>query len=376
MNSDTSTILTRERLYELAWQRPLSVIAAELGITGTGLRKICDRYNIPVPPRGHWAKVQHGKPVVTRRLPAPPEGFGGDIVIRRTPAPIADQAPVIEDAPDVALVSQPGRHPLIKAWREDYRAQKHGGYLHVTWTDIDDRQMIVLATAFKAWQARGFKVEPYVDERRPQLHQRQRGWFWLVDADVRIECRLREKLRQVRQAVPIDRRYIYGRDWQQRLEPAGILHFEIKSYLGTGHGLRRQWEDKAGKTIEDQLGEIIVTVAAAKHAVLAVKRYHDDLRKRVADEAEAAAERRRVAETEVARRAALEALAGDLERVESLRRLLAAIEPGVEPERVYGEATGAEWLAWIQAIIEDVDPLSTGPAGLFSVLTIVKPSRS
>jgi hypothetical protein len=38
-------------------------VAAEFGVTGTGLAKICERYAIPTPPRGYWAKLQHGKMV-------------------------------------------------------------------------------------------------------------------------------------------------------------------------------------------------------------------------------------------------------------------------------------------------------------------------
>lgn len=38
-------------------------VAAQFGVTGTGLAKICERYAIPTPPRGYWAKLQHGKKV-------------------------------------------------------------------------------------------------------------------------------------------------------------------------------------------------------------------------------------------------------------------------------------------------------------------------
>lgn len=38
-------------------------VAAQFGVTGTGLAKICERYAIPTPPRGYSAKLQHGKKV-------------------------------------------------------------------------------------------------------------------------------------------------------------------------------------------------------------------------------------------------------------------------------------------------------------------------
>lgn len=55
--------LTRRELYDLVWARPMMHVAAQFGVTGTGLAKICERYAIPTPPRGYWTKLQHGKKV-------------------------------------------------------------------------------------------------------------------------------------------------------------------------------------------------------------------------------------------------------------------------------------------------------------------------
>ncbi|MDO8914003.1 MAG: hypothetical protein Q8N10_04565 [Phenylobacterium sp.] len=53
--------MSRKALFEAAWKRPLTEIADELGITSTGLKKICDRHDIPTPGRGYWAQVRAGK---------------------------------------------------------------------------------------------------------------------------------------------------------------------------------------------------------------------------------------------------------------------------------------------------------------------------
>ena len=57
------TPLTRRELYDLVWSKPMMRVAEQFGITGTGLAKICKRSAIPIPPRGYWAKLQHGKKV-------------------------------------------------------------------------------------------------------------------------------------------------------------------------------------------------------------------------------------------------------------------------------------------------------------------------
>ena len=62
--------LTREALYALVWSKPSEQVAADLGITGTALAKICWRRHIPKPPRGYWARQQAGKKVRRPTLPA------------------------------------------------------------------------------------------------------------------------------------------------------------------------------------------------------------------------------------------------------------------------------------------------------------------
>ena len=64
-------IMTREALYELVWSEPVKDLAAKLRISDVGLAKQCRRANVPVPPRGYWAKLDAGQPV--ERTPLPPE---------------------------------------------------------------------------------------------------------------------------------------------------------------------------------------------------------------------------------------------------------------------------------------------------------------
>ncbi|MBU1513252.1 MAG: hypothetical protein KKA25_04080 [Alphaproteobacteria bacterium] len=60
--------MTRQALFEAAWERPLTEIAEDIGITSTGLKKICDRHDIPTPGRGYWAQVRAGKTFPLPRL--------------------------------------------------------------------------------------------------------------------------------------------------------------------------------------------------------------------------------------------------------------------------------------------------------------------
>ena len=66
--------LEREKLYEQVWSKPMIHLAKDYGLSDNGLRKICRRFNIPVPDSGYWQKIQYGKPVKQAPLPE----FQGD----------------------------------------------------------------------------------------------------------------------------------------------------------------------------------------------------------------------------------------------------------------------------------------------------------
>src|SRR5260370_39019473 len=77
--------LTRQELYEKMWSRPAISLAEEFGISGRGLRKLCSRFEIPVPPRGYWAKLAAGKHVTRIPLPTAKSNVPSEILIQPSP---------------------------------------------------------------------------------------------------------------------------------------------------------------------------------------------------------------------------------------------------------------------------------------------------
>ena len=73
-------VLTREQLFRQVWSEPMGKLASRYGLTGNGLAKICDRLNIPRPPRAHWSRaseIRHQPP----ELPPPPTGLSEEVVL-------------------------------------------------------------------------------------------------------------------------------------------------------------------------------------------------------------------------------------------------------------------------------------------------------
>lgn len=72
---------TRLELYERVWSGPLASVASQFHISDVGLKKICARFEIPVPNRGYWAKRHAGKPAQQVSLPPRPPGMREDIIV-------------------------------------------------------------------------------------------------------------------------------------------------------------------------------------------------------------------------------------------------------------------------------------------------------
>ncbi|CAN7464655.1 hypothetical protein [Paraburkholderia hospita] len=64
----------RQQLYELVWAGPISTLAKSLTVSDVGLAKACRLGDIPLPPRGYWAKLHAGRRVT--RPPLPPRAPG------------------------------------------------------------------------------------------------------------------------------------------------------------------------------------------------------------------------------------------------------------------------------------------------------------
>lgn len=61
MYSEDDFLAEREKLFNEVWSEPMTTVAKRYGLSDNGLRKRCIKLEIPLPPVGHWAKIQAGK---------------------------------------------------------------------------------------------------------------------------------------------------------------------------------------------------------------------------------------------------------------------------------------------------------------------------
>ena len=60
----------REKLYKEVWAEPVALVAGSYSVSGVYLARVCRQLQVPVPPRGYWARVRSGQRVRKAKLPS------------------------------------------------------------------------------------------------------------------------------------------------------------------------------------------------------------------------------------------------------------------------------------------------------------------
>jgi hypothetical protein len=371
------TTVTRDELYGLVWQTPMQRLASQYGLTGNGLAKICDRMNVPYPPRGYWAKREAGKAVKQTPLPAanadtPLQTLIRPSTPRPTPPSMSEElqqlyAAALKQASGVSVPKQlRNPHPIIAHWIEErHREQTTSWYDRSgpVFTDLERRRHRILHALFTQLEKHNFliKSEPY-------------GRVSIEIAGNRIEFTLAEHIRQVRRLLtPEEKRkniYYQNQKWTQEHIETGNLIFRLKTPLE--HGLVQKWLDEPDYPLEQQIIPIIATFLVAKPIL-------DEQRRRAEEE------RRYWAEQERLRQQELNAQRREKNRwrrfvemskqwhdAETARQFLLKLEslPRSENPEPGGFAHD-DWLTWARENLDNIDPLAKGVDAVWETLSKV-----
>lgn len=71
-------VTTRQELYDLVWSKPMTTVAAQFGVSGSYMARVCAVLRVPRPQRGYWAKLAVGK---APSKPPLPEAQPGDQIV-------------------------------------------------------------------------------------------------------------------------------------------------------------------------------------------------------------------------------------------------------------------------------------------------------
>ena len=360
----------RQKLFELVWEKPMTVLAAEYGLSDVGLRKICKRLNVPLPHQGYHLRTHKGqKPP----LPVTKDGIKEyvthiyepeQLTVNGLPQPVEISEITFEEQPENRIVV-PDVLPTLHSHIAEAKAQLKKatpdkyGRVSTSWkrgSDISvfpesiDRALRIMNTLVKALIKRGYSVA--VDEKNNATVVRV--------LDEQIVIRLEERSRQTRH-IPTPAELKDEKQWSYR-------SYQAYDYIGTGEFCLKNpgsyqsekiyKDDKTGK-VEDKLN--LFVIALIKKA-LQLK----DIRIRRAREEEIrrAKERKQwemdaMVRKEKEKFETLKKQSEAWHESQKLREFINAAyqsQPNFDPESPF-----AKWLVWASLQADRMDPLKHGP---------------
>lgn len=382
----------REALYAEVWTDPISTVSKRYGLSDNGLRKICKRLGVPMPPLGYWARIRSGQRIARPKLPRHdgPTTFESypdahSYYHGLDPSHIDTIRDIDQDESEPARLVVPTadgmyRHRLIRAiakklesvdrqiaeeakprkrteiwepnWdRVTYEVMKPGGlidvggeYVAVIVTPAQRMRALAIADAFLiAVEERGFEVKL------------EDGKTTLSCKDVSVIFRMSEMAAKVREGYTNETWDAFGR-----------LRIILRSGYHSPGPMEMKIRDEPDSPIEDQLNSLLIRL---RRAVLG----HEDranalkVAQKRAEQERVEAERRRwhedvatgAAQREVSKIQAVFSEADQWDLMERRRRYLDHIEHSARDRGIVvdqGTPVG-EWLAWARSACLMWDPV-------------------
>ena len=381
-----TTRFEREKLFELVWTTPVAKLAKAYGLSDVGLRKICVTLDVPLPPRGYWAKLAAGKTIPKPALHATTvkTTYSRDRYIRDVDEVLEERVAQARDAtPDAANSETPDYSPpfdptafsqqtklVARAMKSTKLDEGAFSSLGVTWADIsvsaDLRERALLLVDRFAHELEVLDVK--FENTHPPLPPLRRGAR--RDSGSKRNCfilhgqrffaRIQERITQELVPPPPPKPLRAG-----ARQPAWKFHHPEYRYIPTGklyasivdaatYYESYKVEDTVRGTIEVKIRKAVrwVDDAALRHNVEKEVRAERELaRRKKAQEWEAAKAHKNAL---LATLVGFEKMATDLDRARSLRRLMGEIAASKSaPAELVGSLELMAWMAdWLGSLVK------------------------
>lgn len=363
-----SITVSRVELYNQVWSTPISQLAKQYGLSDVGFAKVCNRNNVPRPPRGYWAKIQAGIALRKTSLPDPqnnqPIEFSDPSERPSTPKP----PPTPDNEPKIVVAETlRGCHALVREANEQLQGCKttteklcilpENAPLSVRVSKVSlRRSLLILDALLKVAESRGHAVD-----RGPTI----------TVHGIEVKFAIVEKLDTIREETPgddIEGRYQfrYNRYTSTRV-PSGRLELTID---GAGvywlDGCQGAWRDGKKQRIEEMLNRILAGIELIAERT---KTHHEEAR---AEESRRHEARRQLEEKRArfaAERTKVETLLKQAKAWKESQDLRAYIEYA---RKEYLERNGAidpgcdfdQWLSWAIQQADRLDPFVVSPPSI------------
>ena len=357
----TDNSYERDKLYEEVWSEPVTAVAKRYGVSDVAIHKACKRLQVPVPPRGYWAKLSAGQSVA--REPLPP--YNGPKRIRRMSPPSdlpRPTAPVTAkerlaflpeqelakflDRCDNVRVSDrlTNPHPLITQDREvreehkrKMKERRSPGY----WTRDRSSDGDFWSTWYK--KVLDINVEPENGQRA----------YRLMNAIIRAVEDLGGKVK-VNDKGHTNVLWL-GEEMRVRLKSK---EHHLALMIDDYHAPRKNWRDAKTKQLESEAGSFVIGLLECAHALRTLReerRCEEQLRWQRELERREREERQR---KEMERFQSLEENALDWQKARIIEQYVGELEKQTQNETDTGKRDGLlDYIAWAREKIAWLDPL-------------------
>lgn len=370
-------VIQRDELYEEVWKTPLSKLGPKYMITGTALKKICKKLNVPTPPRGYWAKLQYGYKVRNPPLPRKQKKYGTPDSYKITGGNTDKGNNLVklngndDDLPDELRslsVKVPQRlrnpHPLVRNTMDylDGAVPDEYGVLNVKTEGCLDlrvspkalnRSLRILDAVIKCFEDLNYEI-------KAENH----CWGWtsvnILGEDVHFS--LNERVRRfdhvpTKAEIERQKEYFWDRPRPWDYEPTGKLTIELCRY--SSGGLCKKWSDAKQKSVEDHVSDFVK--GAYRVALLNRDRRleQEAEQRRLGEESRKRKEEAQRLEEERRRLLDLEQQAENWNKAKNLREYIIAVEVSFSGKELCdGEKERqGRWLEWARKHADRLDPL-------------------
>jgi hypothetical protein len=368
--------VTRRELYRLLWTEPTTKVAKTYSISDVGLAKICDKHDIPRPPRGYWARLQHGQKPEQTPLPKPDHDPEIEFVER--PAGMAnpdDGNPLVDVGSVEIRVAETlrGCHELVSRANEELNNAKvdaDGIIVAADGRAIDvraakqhvHRALLIFDALLKECVVRGYTVTsgPTITI---QSHAIKLGIHEPVDTKTEPD-----------EETDLSKPYEFGHSRVKSTRtPSGRLVLAITDGRGYwASGARHTWRDTEKRRIEECLSKVLITLIeiaemARRHAEeekLRAERAREEAVRRAEAEKQRA-ERYKLYKAEKKRLEHLLQQSDDYCRSRELRELVDAVRRQHETKApIDPKSEIAVWIDCATLQADRLDPLKVSPPSI------------
>lgn len=352
---------TPQQLFEMVWERPVLIIAKEIGVSDVGLSKACRKAGITLPTRGHWAKPVSKRP----RRPKPPASTTPVTfhVLNVEKAARLRPENVIKD-PRILIVptelSDP--HPLVNKWLSAARKAKELNSAlvldktkvlnsHISRNEVD-RCALLYDSLIKASESSGYT-----------WGIGSNGSFVRVDGE-ELLITIQERIKRFDIPPPAPKPFKPGQRWRPDVtamraarfgwESTGVFSLIVDARSEVL--IQKTWTDSKTGKLESKLGQIMTGFVRIAASVKAQRSSDEASRLRRAEE-------ERVRKEGIDQQRRLDKLRQNLmknleswERAQRLQAFIQATIQGSPPDEATQMAL-AMWVSWATQQVELLDPL-------------------